>query len=294
VNLQDGAPVTSNQVRPCEDNATLVAQPGSGGHIEDDQDNVPQACEGKDSASGATIIWLRAHLRGGNYGDTPDPMFDELRPGDGHVMILRSMLSKTPAATPMTVEEQWRQMLLPRPQGEAPSSLFSLLFKKGDHTKLMPLNYSVGTPPHIDMPWSPVTLSAVYDSGGDKYLLYVPSHIATFLTPPWNPALPTWEQFYVWWFDAKNQTIARQLLPDGPWVADAKLDKVLGRDLRNFSCGTDCYRHFEIKADSGNILVQISGRASAVGESVVGTYKLAKGSAKWEMIKKGIADQDNR
>jgi hypothetical protein len=280
VNVLGGAPpVKAEPVGVCAD-----------GRIEDDKDSIPQACEGTDPSSGATIFWLRAHLRGGNYGDTPDPMFDALRPGDGHIVILRSMLSKTTGLPDMSVDEQRTQIILPRPQGSPPNAVYALLCKRGMHSKLLTLNYSPGNPPHIDMPWSPAQLALTYDAGSDKYLLYVPR--VTFLTPPWDGALPTWEQYYVWWFDAKNETIRRQLLPPGPWVSDAKLDKVLGRDLRNFSCGTDCYRHFEIKADSGNILVEISGRASAVSESVIGTYKLDKANDKWIMIKKGKPDQE--
>jgi len=239
------------------------------------------------------MFWLRAHLRGGNYGNTPDPMFDALRPGDGHVIILKSLLSRSTPPTEMTVDEQIRQMIVPRPQGEAPNSLYALLLERGNTKKLLPLNYSPGDAPHIDMPWSPARLSAVYDAAGDKYVLYTPGEVMTFLTPPWNPALPSWEQFYIWWLDAKNGSVERQLLPAGPWVADAKLDKVLGRDLRNFSCGTDCYRRFAIQADAGNILVTISGRTSAVNEKVLGTYKLDKGSKEWRKIKDGKPEQNS-
>ena len=257
--------------------------------VQKDADDVPPVCQSTNALSGATINWLRAHLRGGNYGDNPDPMFDALRPGDGHVVILRSVLSRSTPATSMSADEQRRQMFLPRPQGEAPNSLYALLYKKGTHNNLLPLNYSAGDPPHIDMPWSPAELSVAYDAGSDKYLLYA-SNGVTFLTPSWNAALPTWEQFYVWWFDAKNEAIRRQLLPPGPWVTDAKLDTVLGRDLRNFSCGTDCYRHFEIKTDSGNILVGISGRSSAVSERVIGTYRLGQGDKAWKKIKDGTPE----
>jgi hypothetical protein len=68
---------------------------------------------------------------------------------------------------------------------------------------------------------------------------------------------------------------------------DAKLDKILARDVRNFSCGTGCYRNYEFEADSGNIFVTISGRTSAVGEKVLGTYKLGQDDTKWSKIRDG-------
>jgi hypothetical protein len=99
--------------------------------------------------------------------------------------------------------------------------------------------------------------------------------------------VPSWEAFYVWWFDPKKATLTRRLLPAGPWVADAKRDMILGREVRNFSCGTDCFRHYDIDVDSGNILVTISGRSSAVSESVIGTYQLTPGGTSWKKIKDG-------
>lgn len=82
------------------------------------------------------------------------------------------------------------------------------------------------------------------------------------------------------------------MLPAGPWVADAKLDGPLLRDLRNFSCGVDCYRHYEIKVDRGNIYVAISGTAAAISKSVTGTYVLRAGSPNWEKVSDEKMDRD--
>jgi hypothetical protein len=108
-----------------------------------------------------------------------------------------------------------------------------------------------------------------------------------FVTPSWDSSIPSWETFYVWWLDPKRETLSRQLLPPGPWVTDAKRDVILGRAERNFSCGTDCYRHYDIEVDSGSILVIISGRSSAVSDSALGTYRLSPGEASWRKVKNG-------
>jgi len=293
-----------NPIGPCEGKGVLPMPPtdqqpvgyytepavaGVPPHI--DRDDIPQACQS--GASGATTLnWIRVHLRGGDYGNDPDPNFYVLRPEDGHFVTIRSELSARDSKTEMTIDEQLRQMQIDRPQGSPPNALVALIYKRGDKYSLLPLNYSAGGSPQVEMPWSPAMnsgLSVAYDAGADKYLLYVPS--VTFLTPPWNGALPSWEQFYVWWFDAKKETIKRQLLPQGPWVADAKRDRELSRDAKNFSCGTDCYRHYDIKTDSGKLFVTITGRLSALSEDVMGTYSLSEGDNKWGKIKEGKPEQ---
>lgn len=161
----------------------------------------------------------------------------------------------------------------------------------GDSRKFFPLNYSAGDPNHIELPWGSIRLAVARDGDTDNYLLY--PHVATFLTPSWSPSQPSLEEFYVWWFDAKHETLQRQLLPRGPWITDAKLDMVLGRAARNFSCGTDCYRHYDVAINSGNVMVTNSGRRSAVSESVMGTYRLRKNSTKWEKVADGKPESED-
>lgn len=74
-------------------------------------------------------------------------------------------------------------------------------------------------------------------------------------------------------------------------MSDAKLDKILARDVRNFSCGTDCYRRYDVEADFGSILMTITGRASAVSEKVLGTYRLGPNDTKWTKIRDGKPEQ---
>jgi hypothetical protein len=161
------------------------------------------------------------------------------------------------------------------------------MHQKGNSATLLPLNFSWTTAPQIDIPSSLNQLDVEYDAKSQEYLLHLPSNLVTFLTPPWDSTLPSLENFNVWWFDAKGDTLVRQLLPSGPWVKDAKLDKVLGRDLRNFSCGTDCYRHFAIKADGGKIFMTITGRTSAIGKDVLGMYRLSDDKRSWVKTAEG-------
>ena len=173
----------------------------------------------------------------------------------------------------------------PRRQSEPPDTLYALLHLQDQTRRLLPLNYSVDDPAHIQLPWPPAQLAVTFDSHRGQYLLF-PSGVS-FLTPSWDTTPPSWQSFYVWWLDPKNDAITRQLLPTGPWVTDAKLDMILGRTFRNSSCGTDCYRHYDIAVDSGIILVTITGRTSAVSERVTGTYQLRPGDTNWKKIKDG-------
>jgi hypothetical protein len=278
-------PVSATPIEPCEHDSTPSESKTSKSPTQQEIDDMPRYCQSTNASSGAVIIWMRAHLRGGIFGDNPDPMFGALRSEDGHFAIYSSLLSTTNPDVTVPIDDQWKYMTSAHPQGEAPRSIYALLHRHGTQYRLLPLNFSAELPTRIDLPWRPAGLSSAYDAGQGKYLLY--PEVIMFLTPSWSPSIPSWEDFYVWWFDAKHDTIVRQLLPAGAWVTDAKLDVVLGRDLRNFSCGTDCYRHFEIKADSGKIFVTISGRSSAVSEGVMGTYSLDQGGKKWVKIKAG-------
>ena len=72
---------------------------------------------------------------------------------------------------------------------------------------------------------------------------------------------------------------------------DAKADGFI-RGVNNFSCGADCYRHYAIEADSGNILVTITGRSSALSKKSFGTYQLGPDQTKWIKVRDGRAETD--
>jgi hypothetical protein len=116
-----------------------------------------------------------------------------------------------------------------------------------------------------------------------RYFLYVPG--VYFAAQSWDKSLPNWEHFDGWWLDTKRETIEHVVLPAGPWVTDANLDKIFLRAFRNFSCGVECYRHYDIKVDGGSIFVSISGTPAAIHENVTGTFKLLGGGTSWEKVK---------
>ena len=132
-----------------------------------DVDSIPQACKG-DVAAGRVINWLRVDL---GRLDPPDPMFSELKPGDGHVVIYAAPVSQV-AGSSMSVDELRRRRMLVRPQGEAPDSLYALLHTGAAKNKLLPLNYSLQDPSRIELPWRPAQLAAAYDAENHVYLFY--------------------------------------------------------------------------------------------------------------------------
>jgi hypothetical protein len=228
--------------------------------------NIPATCQSIVPGSDTVIIW---HPVG-------DSIFEKQRPTDGRVQDGR--LAVYQALLKPRVEQ-------PR-QGDPPDTLYALLYDNGSQRTLFPLNYTAEDPQHIQLPSrGPAQLAVAMDSHRHTYLLYAPS--LSFLAPSWDSTQPSLERFYVWWLDPQKKIVRRLLLPQGPWVDDAKLDKVLARDVRNFSCGTGCYRNYEVEADSGDIFFTISGRTSAVSEKILGTYKLGPDGTKWNKIRDG-------
>jgi hypothetical protein len=224
-------------------------------------------CQTPRSSDGTFIKWSA----------TKESIFVQARPTDGFIKEGRLIIYQS-ALT---------QRKGPQPQGELPDTLYGLLYQHETTRRLFPLNYSADEPTHVQMPWRPGGLQVSYDASRGTYLLYVSPGSGRFVAPSWDSSVPSWEAFYVWWFDPKRQTLSRNLLPPGPWVADAKRDAPLGREAHNFPCGTDCYRHYDIEVDSGSILVTISGRASALSDTVMGTYRLNPGGTSWKKIKDG-------
>lgn len=262
------------QTEASEPNSTRI---GSVAYIiavnELDKSMFPQACTSSTPGTGLSLVWLRSHLRGGHYGDLPDAMFDELHPGDGHIVVYMTAL---PA--PSTVHDQLDIRTRIYGQGHGPAYLIALLHYRSGKYTLLPLNYTPSDATRTDMLPRPASLSAAYDARADKYLLYFPQ--AIFLTPSWDATVPSWQQYYVWLLDAKTDKIQRWRLPPGPWVSDAKLHDT-SRALANFSCGIDCYRQADISIDAGEIVVKISGRPSAISQDVIGIYRLRVGDTAW-------------
>lgn len=221
-------------------------------------------------------MWLRTDLRGGPFGDNLDPQFNELRPSDGHMVVYQTAISLASNPIGATVPAQLDIRSRIYDQNHGPEFLVALLHYRKDTYTLLPLNYNSNDTAHAEnVPLGP--LSVVYDSQAGKYLLYVPR--VSFTTPSWDKSIASWQHYYVWWLDAKTNKIQRTLLPPGPWVSDAKLDIVLGRAFKNFSCGVGCYRHAEItRVEDGVIYVTVTGRPSAISSSALGTYKLSGGA----------------
>jgi hypothetical protein len=241
------------------------------------------------ASTGADITWKRLY----NFVDVnhnrPDPGYGFTRSPDAPVLIYTSAgpsmkpgMEMSPAAL---VRAQIRQELVPPGQPGTPSAYYAMLLKRGDNLTLLPMNVDSKSPAmivRIGVPWF---LTSKYDPVIKKYFLFRDG--VSFKSASWDKSLPSWEHFDGWWLDTQSATLEHVVLPTGPWVSDAKKDDLLLRDARNFSCGTDCYRSYEIKVDSGNILVEIAGRLSAISQSVIGTYRLSPGDTNWTKIKAG-------
>lgn len=171
---------------------------------------------------------------------------------------------------------------MPVGQPNTSTAYFAVLLKKGDEFTLLPLNYEPANPKELIVNHAVRLLRSLYDAVSDRYLLFEDARF--FNTPSWDSTIPSWEHFDAWWLDANKPSIKHVTLPPGPWVTDARLDAILLRAYRNFSCGTDCYRHYNLKIESGVVLVTIEGRPSAISESVTGTYKLKPDGSDWEKV----------
>jgi hypothetical protein len=238
----------------------------AGGTTSTRSDAMPSSCRSTPKGSETDIIWH----------PIDNSIFDKWRPTDGRFADGR-----------LAVYEAYLKPRVATPkQGDPPDALYALLYYDGTQRTLFPLNYAASDPQHIELPTrGPAQLAITADPRHHAYLLYMPN--LTFLTPTWDSTQPSLERFYVWWLDPQKHAVRRVLLPQGPWVGDAKLDLLFARDFRNFSCGTDCYRKYDVEADSGSVLVTITGRASAVSEKVLGTYRLGPNDTKWTKIRDG-------
>lgn len=237
----------------------------------------------------ALIPWRRAHLSGGIWGSNPDPSLSLIYITEGSVVVYTAPGPSMKPGTEQKLPTEFKSVLshlndpIPPGQPHTGSAYFALLHKMNDKYTLLPLNYTESDTAHLFTTYPVNHLTSGYDAVLDKYLIYVPGLL--FNSVSWDSSIPSWEHFDAWWLNAKNETIEHIVLPAGPWVSDAKLDIILLRGPRNFSCGVDCYRSYAITVENGNIFVSISGRPSAISQSVTGTYKLSKDGTKWEKIK---------
>lgn len=149
-----------------------------------------------------------------------------------------------------------------------------LLHRRGANYTMIPLEYSATYP-------SFYRLSSKYDASNEEYLIYSPN---LPFVPLKNSKTSSWESFDAWLFDIKSEKIEHIILPPGPWVADAQHDGIFLRAVKNFSCGTDCYRGYDLQLINGKIQVNISGKPSAISLDVTGSYKLAPDGKSWQKI----------
>jgi hypothetical protein len=241
------------------------------------------------ASTGADVTWKRFY----NFADVnhnrPDPGYKFTQSPDGPALIYTtagpSMKPGTEMSPSAFVRAQIRQELVPSGQPGTPSAYYAMLLKRGEDFSLLPMNLDPKSPTQISPIGVPWFLSSQHDPFGKKYLLFRAG--VSFKSASWDKTLPSWEHFDAWWLDTEHATLEHVVLPPGLWVSDAKKDDLLLRDTRNFSCGTDCYRSYDIKVDSGSILVEIAGRSSAISEKVLGTYRLAAGASSWTKIKDG-------
>lgn len=162
-----------------------------------------------------------------------------------------------------------------RSAGETQGAVtIGLLHRRGATYTMIPLEYSATYP-------SFYRLSSKYDASSEEYLIYSPN---LPFVPLKNSKTSSWESFDAWLFDIKSEKVEHIVLPPGPWVADARHDGIFLRAVKNFSCGTDCYRGYDLQLIDGKIQVTISGKPSAISSDVAGTYQLAPDGKTWQKI----------
>lgn len=94
---------------------------------------------------------------------------------------------------------------------------------------------------------------------------------------------PGWAPFDAWWFDPQTGSLAHIVIPDGPWFSDVAADPIL-RPMSCFSCGCDCYRHYDVKVSAGSIFIRITAEHGALRDATTGIYVLRPASLKWQKV----------
>jgi len=159
------------------------------------------------------------------------------------------------------------------------AGLFALLHRSADKYRLLPLELS----DQDSKKWA----SWSYPIGGMAGRLDAQSGqtFLFFLNKKLGPDAyqPSWAPFDAWWFDPNTVSLTHIVLPDGPWYADVASDPLF-RPLGCFSCGCDCYRHYEIKVGGGSVFISIAATYGALHDATTGIYILKGGAPKWRKI----------
>jgi hypothetical protein len=284
---------------------------GAGDPMDFLNDGFPKTYSSRNPSMGEDRVWRRIVLEGGPFGYKQDvqlaPQNFLVHPEDGAAAVYTAA---GPAMRPGTELDQleaayisiktsvgleWAKKsfggelapadkTMPEGQPNTNSAYFALLLRRGTDFTLLPLNYVENDPKTLILKQG-ITglLKSLYDASSDRYLIF--RDVDFFTTPSWNARIPSWEHFDAWWLNAKMGAIEHAILPPGPWVADAKLDGLFLRALRNFSCGVDCYRRYRLtKVEGGNIYINVSGSPAAISQDVVGSYRLPYKGTNWEKI----------
>ena len=251
-----------------------------------DDSGFPEQYVSHEAPSGIDRIWKRVYSYMDVYRNNPDPGLALLQPNDGIALAYTSAGPAMKPGSELTPMQLLRAVVQqkPVPTGQPGylGSYYALLHKKNNTLTLLPTNFDPSHPDQIYTAYPIYHQKSLYDAAVGKYFIF--SANAPFKAADYDKSLISWTHFDAWWLDTNNETIEHVVLPPGPWVDDAGLDDVLLRGPRNFACGVDCYRQYDIKVSGGNIVVTITGRPSAISRSATGTYALHAGTSKWEKV----------
>lgn len=265
-----------------------------------DKDGFPETITTNGGSQGATIIWRRMYRYADVYGNNPDVALTTgrflLTHTDGVAIVYTAAGPSMKPGTELTPNEVLRTLIdhvhrevrpdsaLPPGQPGQADAYYALVIKKRDQFLVLPLNFDEDTPAHIYTMFPIWDLLSRFDEMNGTYLIF--NNFASFTALSWDRQYPSWEHFHAWWYDPKKGQLIHVVLPESPWVRDAKLDSLLLRELRNAPCGIECGRRWEItKVARGSIFVSIFGEPTAIHESVTGTYELPAGAVKWVKLK---------
>jgi hypothetical protein len=168
-----------------------------------------------------------------------------------------------------------------KPSGPAGTraGLHALLYRHAGEYRVLRLEFSEQESkewPGWGYPWD--QLAGRLDPQSGRTLLFFTGQK---LGP--DPYRPAWAPFNAWWFDPQSRSLAHIVIPNGPWFSDVAADAIV-RPFSCFSCGCDCYRHYDVKVSGGSIFIQISAEYSALRDVTTGTYVLRPASSKWQKI----------
>ena len=100
-----------------------------------------------------------------------------------------------------------------------------------------------------------------------------------------------WSPFNAWWIDVKKGISKHLVLPEGPWIADARSRS----PIRKIICApTDCddFRHYDIKVAGHEIFVQITADRAVLNDSTLGIYVFDPTASAWLKVAESDATLD--